>query len=625
MKQPKWIFTSNGGGLGDGPNHSSSDHFKESPLSSFVREIVQNSMDATDGSENPVKIIFKLTEMSKNSFKGFSDIFPHIESCLKEHKKDSLWHKRYKYMIDENKGKKTIPILCVHDANTTGLSGSISGETMEGSYYGLVKGKGLSNKNDTSGGSFGHGASSAFGYSKINTIFYYSKVNEKNPERFQGKSVLQSHTCPNQKFRTVGTGFYGLEKDGLPPLLDKEIPEWAKEFRNSNNVNFGTSVYIPYTNFTKDLFPETIISLIANFYIAFREGKLEAKVDDEIINSSNIEVQYKKYKEKFESRKEIDQIDETYIKECFKSTETIRNYSEKGTQQISNFGLIDWYIRIDDTVTWKKVGVSRSLGMLITRKPHDLKVFQGRKNFDLFVSVKGEKGNKTLKTLENPKHDNFELERLSDLDPKTKADFNNSYKNFVNKIKKIIEQYATPDTNEEFTIDIPELFGVLSDSGKNNENLERGNSVIITDGPLANDHSLGSTGGSKKGLGSSKSSFIKGKSKTKKTVFQVGKKISNVPANNSKKVSSKIILDNIRLTNLAKDGKSLTLFFDSPVSGEFEIVVYKKGTHLSEEIDFKNKKNITISILKDQRGKVALDFNDRVDSFILEACIYEII
>ena len=67
------------------------------------------------------------------------------------------------------------------------------------------------------------------------------------------------------------------------------------------------------------------------------------------------------------------------------------------------------------------------------------------------------------------------------------------------------------------------------------------------------------------------------------------------------------------------------MFFDSPVSGEFEIVVYKKGTHLSAEIDFKNKKNITISILKDQRGKVALDFNDRVDSFILEACIYEII
>ena len=42
----KWSFVSNNGGRFDGANATSEDHFKSSRLSSFVREMVQNSIDA---------------------------------------------------------------------------------------------------------------------------------------------------------------------------------------------------------------------------------------------------------------------------------------------------------------------------------------------------------------------------------------------------------------------------------------------------------------------------------------------------------------------------------------------------------------------------------------------------
>ena len=90
-------------------------------------------------------------------------------------------------------------------------------------------------------------------------------------------------------------------------------------------------------------------------------------------------------------------------------------YNYKDNLNIENFGKVEWYIRVSDQFNWRKVGVSRSIGMLITREPKWLEVFAGMKNFDMFVCVKGKEGNEVLKRLENPKHDAFELERVSDL------------------------------------------------------------------------------------------------------------------------------------------------------------------------------------------------------------------
>ena len=108
----------------------------------------------------------------------------------------------------------------------------------------------------------------------------------------------------------------------------------GKEFRKEANLKTGCSVYIPYTFFTEDLYPETIISLIANFYMAFKEKKLEVCVGGKDINSNNIDEIYEEYKGKFDSGEENEDIDVDYIKECFKSIDTIRHHDESGYQEI---------------------------------------------------------------------------------------------------------------------------------------------------------------------------------------------------------------------------------------------------------------------------------------------------
>ena len=622
MNKPKWIFRNNHGGTGDGPSHDSSDHFKKNRLSSFVREIVQNSMDAHDNSKNPVQVIFEINKLNKKKFSGFEEIFPIIEACMNEHQKENKWYKIYNEIL-KNKSLANVLIFTVYDGNTTGLTGPINSETMEGSFYGLIKGKGLSNKGEISGGSYGHGASSSFIYSKTRTVFYYSKVNEEYSERFQGKASLQSHKCPVNSFRTVGTGYFGYDEDNLPPIVNEKIPKWAKEFRNNNNLNFGTSVYIPYTDFKEADFPETIISVIANFYLAIKEGKLEVKVGDTKLSKTTIDHLCDTYRKKFETKEEIEGIDENYIGECFKSIDTIRFAEESGSQEIQNFGIIHWYLRLNneknDNLKWKRVGVARSIGMLITRRPLDLISFNSFKFFDMFVHVEGKQGNITLKAMENPRHDSFEKERLDELDPKTAKIYKNSYNNFTKKIKYILDLHAKSNSEEKITIEVPEIFGQLSDSKQDNLNIERGSKIIISDGPM------GSFKTSRLDVGIKKGTSLRQKKRNSVINPNPVDVIPNSTPNEDKSnKSSKQILQNLRISNLSSNGKKLKLFFDSPASGTFSLEVAKKGNYLSEKINFEGNESMIIKLEKNQRHSINLNFDTNVYDFVLEACIYEI-
>ena len=60
-----WSFPLNNGGEGSGPNNGAMDAFAGTRLSSLVREVIQNSLDAPVPGNNPVRISFQLNEISK--------------------------------------------------------------------------------------------------------------------------------------------------------------------------------------------------------------------------------------------------------------------------------------------------------------------------------------------------------------------------------------------------------------------------------------------------------------------------------------------------------------------------------------------------------------------------------
>ena len=97
-----WQFVGNNGGRFDGPNKGSEDHFKSSRLSSFVREIIQNSIDAKPiNSKEPVRIKFEIRELEKTEFDGFENIWKHIEASRNQAQisNDKIWVDRYNEII----------------------------------------------------------------------------------------------------------------------------------------------------------------------------------------------------------------------------------------------------------------------------------------------------------------------------------------------------------------------------------------------------------------------------------------------------------------------------------------------------------------------------------------------
>ncbi len=630
MPNEKWVFRKLQGAGFEGPNSGSGDHFKGTKLSSLVRELVQNSMDAHNNAASPVKIIIDLKKVKTQEFKGFKEIWPHIEACRdyqKEfEKKNSIWKLRYQNSIDLYKKLKDVSILCFHDSETTGLYGPVNGEP-KGAFH-AIKAQGLSAKQDGgSGGSFGHGAVAALLYSGIGAVFYYSKVLNKPKERFFGKIILQSHYHPSDKQLTRAMGYYGNDDDDISPLLDNNIPNWAKEFRKEQGFGVGTSVYVPYTYFSEDLFPETIISLIANFYIAFKENKLDMKIGGINLNSKNIDERYVEYKHKFEQGEE-DDIDTSYIKECFKSIDTVRNPDFKGTQEISNFGNIEWFLRISDE-TQKRVGIARKMGMLITRKAEKLQSFNSFKKFDMFVCVKGQKGNDFLQKLENPQHTQFQLHRINDLPSKEREEILRGYNRFVKKIKEVLSKYALSDSSNEIIVDeLAELFGELSNFENPNSNDERGNEINISDGPLPILKNLSSLEISKgiitKGAGEQGGSNNK-KNKGGNNEGEYETIIPGEGDETSYAPGKKFILENLRIGNIGSNGRNVTIFFDPPSIGKFEFKLSKKGEHGAEPLKFEGNKNSKeLNINETKRTKVELIMNEDITDFVIEGVLNEI-
>ncbi len=623
-----WHFVGNNGGKFDGPNQGSEDHFKSSRLSSFVREITQNSIDAKPiNSTEPVKIKFEIREIEKSDFDGFENIWKHIEASRKQAQisKDTIWVDRFNEIISKYRNKSTVKILCVHDGNTTGLTGPVDG-TPTGSLYAVTKAQGMSAKqSDTSGGSFGHGASASFLFSGSRCVYYYSEVENETPKyRFQGKSILQSHKNPhNENEITVGTGFYANSDKNKTAITDSDIPKWPKLFREQAGFKTGTSVYIADTNFSEDQFDETCISIIANFFMAFRENQLEATINNEFINKDNIVEKFKEYKAKFE-KDQRDEIDVDFISNCFKSIQTVIDPFKKGKLNIENFGKVEWYIRVSDQFNWRKVGVSRSIGMLITREPKFLEVFSGRKYFDMFVCVKGKEGNEVLKKLENPKHDAFELERVSDLNDIEKQRIIKVYRNFTDEIKKIIKTYAKAEIKDVSIIEeLSDLFGQPSESDSNNENNDRGKKIIISDKISSrNNKILMSLGKGKKIGGSSgkgKNTRTKVKVKNPKVpTYKGDKTLGFVPPDPKGK---NVKFSGLRISSISDDAKKATIHFTSPKEvKDRPIILYKKGETAATEILEINGTN-TYSGKKGERMSVELIFFEKISEFVIEGAV----
>ena len=635
----KWDFPVTRGAT-DGFSNGAIDTFSGRRLSSLVREIIQNSLDAWDPkAKDPVTVHFSLENIKREQLTDLHSLKRHFESCL-EIAEDQEVNKAidfFKSGLEKLNSDTDVPMLVISDSNTVGLSGPTDRE--KGPWYALVVSNGLSQKlGDGSLGSYGHGSKAPFSMTNIRSVYYFTKTinNGKEESRFQGKSILQGHRHPdNKKSRTEAVGFYSEAGDPPSPLLNDEIPNWAKRARSNHSDGNGTTLFIPFTEFNEGLFPETKITVIANFYSAIKTGNLRVEVDGELIDLNNVDAHYQWCVENLEH--EQDEIDVDYVKAAFKSIDAIINCTSSGVEDLPEFGKIHWHLKLSDDVATKAVSVARHPGMLITRKPHLLKRFASLKPFEMYVYVAKGDGYNALTQLENPAHDNFEFDRVSSTTGGKKV--KGKYLRFVEKIKELLKEHAEIHSDEEVLVtELAQLMFDLGGDSDNNKNKDRGNRLLVSSAPIKTPRApKGTTAaqGQQDGLGGNKGENPgKGGGKNPRGSTSNGLKPSKVGGgrDNVKGGQVKLAAEKLRVVSSASTGGFMKLFFDCHRLGDYEVSLNKVGESESDNdpvilinSDGKKVSKLKFKVENPGRQSFSVNFsNNEEKDFVLEGWLDEV-
>lgn len=427
-----WYFPTNAHGQKQGFNDAGINTFDGDPVGALVRESIQNSLDAKEKNDGPVRVSFTLTSLDKDSKHLASGLLPAMTLGLKKAKKDG--HAKatafYKQSVELLESDQPIQVLGIHDFGTTGLTGTTDDELDDPSaWLALVKGTGETVKQvEGAGGSYGHGSSAPLALSQLRSVLYYSLTtqNDSVEERFQGTSRLQSlpaETLIGHPGWTQGQGHFG-DGEKCGPLYNDDIPKWIKDQRNESlpghvDGELGTSIFVlsPDTEKKGAKFWEAVaVAVLANYYYTIARGWLEVYIGPDYALTSESVASFLAAIP-YQTGEETD-VAEAVTIDRLESSRTIAGEHTVHSLQIPNFGSVDLLLRLDDSIQRSRVGVARSSGMLITREPWMLGSdrFKAHRPFDLFVYVSDPEGSELLRRLEPPAHDAFELKRIDSAD-----------------------------------------------------------------------------------------------------------------------------------------------------------------------------------------------------------------
>ena len=274
------------------------DNFRDEDTETFIRELIQNALDAKNQSRNSPVVVklksFKINDKEQKSL--YNNIFS-------EDIKDLL---RRSKTIDKGY-ETTFEVLTISDYGTNGLDGFIppvnySPEELEDfeneedeneeedsdweKYFHKVGNVGKTSKKGKLG-SRNQGKIAILSISKIWTILAKSKI-KNGDTRFQGKALLTEQINKNRA-EFIECDVFFRKKDNQYELDEYEIEIFNKlfQFEQRGMNDFGSDfVLLESHHLDKE---KLISSILQNWAIPIMEGKLEIQIDELRINKHNVE------------------------------------------------------------------------------------------------------------------------------------------------------------------------------------------------------------------------------------------------------------------------------------------------------------------------------------------------
>lgn len=447
----KWRFASNNKGIVDGFNDPGIETFSANSIASMVREVIQNSVDQQVDDSRPVVVDFDFFQVTQDEIPGGRQLGNIFDRCITASKGDPVATGFFQQAQKLMKGK--IDVLRISDHNTTGLVGAETDDTKT-PWHRLVKGRGSSNKNINSGGSFGIGKAAPLACSYFHTIFYASKVDAI--DSYVGVSRLLSFKEKEsgffgKEYTTTGTGFYS-SSDNMNAILK---PFAMGHFKRRDN---GTDIYILALEKDKDLYGTIRLAVLENFFVSIEFQKLIVHVGQDTINRNSL-AQY------------IAQLDDkkyAALKDYYNLL--IHRHDDPEENRV---------ISLDADEYGKKYGIKDGECTLLLHQGEDLnqRVLMTRKtgmtlfpqsrlgnsiSYTGILLIQGDTMNQIFKTMEMPAHDKWEPGRCK----VNKTFYENAYTDLKQYLrKKIIENFGAPQQDIEAAYGMDEFFADAAGDG----------------------------------------------------------------------------------------------------------------------------------------------------------------
>ncbi|WP_372948647.1 hypothetical protein [Mariniphaga sp.] len=429
MNNPNWIFASTGGGFEEGINNTLTEHFEGNYNYYLAREIIQNSIDARDRKNEPVKVCFSSQRFSRNEFPGHERFTEILDLCLKSHSNNPKTVQFFQNAMNLFK-KDDLWVLKVSDYNSTGLYGG--DKERDKPWYSLVKSRGVSGKFSGEGGSFGLGKGAAFAASEFRTVFYCTTSKKDAKSRFIGVSILVNFDEDGDTKQSIGT--FGLKNQQTiyDPKLMGDF--WRKEK--------GLDIYIMGYRIEKNWKDDLAKSVLRNFWYAIANEDLQVSIDNLTIDFNNLESLLSKY---FMGEPFKDYIEPKGNPLYFYKS-VLSNTSKKFEKNLKHIGKsVFYYLPLEDSLNY--VAMLRKSHMVIYSKAF----YQSTPYAGVFV-CDDQSGNEMLKKMEPPAHDKWDPARFKPEGRKIMDEIEMWIRTCLKSVKK--------EKNEEIS-DMPELAKLL--------------------------------------------------------------------------------------------------------------------------------------------------------------------
>lgn len=443
MAKPRLEFLKNDAGESEGLGDAGIETFKDDPYASCGRETGQNSRDAAAGL--PVRVTFDLVEVDAEDLPGRDDCASAVDICAgaATDDKEREFFKQARQLLRA----PTIKVLKIADYSTKGLQGPPDKPGTP--FHSLLKGAGVSSKeSDTSGGSFGIGKNAAFAVSDLQAVFYSTIYDDaENGLTFaaQGKVRLVSHVDASGQPRRA-TAYWG-EAEGYKAVTSIDaVPFWMRR------SEVGTSIFSIGFREEESWAERIAYSLLSNFFTAIETGEMEFEVDGGRlrINASTLAALFDDPAIRDAAQK-AGRTDELRfsadLHRCLVAGDAIERRI-----LVSGLGEVQVRILVADGLP-RRVGIVRN-GMLITTSLEHfgdkLERFPGSQDFVALVRPDAAVS-RLMKRLENPKHDSFSANRISD--PVKRQAAERAMKGLHRELRRVIKEVTAVTADEEVLID----------------------------------------------------------------------------------------------------------------------------------------------------------------------------